>query len=136
MNRQTLVLAAVASHLLLTVGHGIVHAAIPVIPTGWTAVFATVSLYLLPVAGAALVMSGHQRIGGAVLLAAGIDSFVFEGASHFLISNPDNVAQVADHHASFEVTAILTTTGDLLLVVAAWLAVRYPTVSVSQRSGE
>jgi hypothetical protein len=134
MNRQKLILAAVAGHLVLTVLHALVHAAIPVIPAGWTAAVATVTLYGLPVAGVGLVMSGRHRIGGAVLLIAGIGSVGFEGAFHFLISNPDNVAQVADHHASFEVTAILTTIGNLLLVVAAWVAVRNPSATVSQRS--
>lgn len=131
MNRQKLILATVTGHLLLTGLHGVVHATIPVIPTGWTAAFATVSLFLFPVAGAALVMSGHQRIGGVALLIAGIASFGFEGAFHFLISNPDHIAHVATHHTSFGVTAILTTMGDLLLIVAAWFAVRDPSFTVS-----
>lgn len=134
MNRKKLILVAVAGHLLLTGLHGLVHGAIPAIPTGWTAAFAIVSLFLLPVAGAGLVMTGHHRIGGAVLFIAGIASFGFEGAAHFLISNPDNVAQVGDHHASFEATAILTTMGNLLLVVAAWVAVRGQSLTVSKRS--
>jgi len=124
MDRQRLVLTAVGSHLLLTALHAVVHAAIPVVPGGAVAAFATVSLYLLPVAGAGLAVTGHRRAGGAVLLAAGIASFAFEGAFHFAFSNPDHVAHVADRHASFAVTAILTTAGDLLLVVAAWFSVR------------
>lgn len=124
----------VASHLLLTGLHGLVHGAIPVIPAGWTAAFAMVSLFVLPVTGAGLVLIGHHRIGGAVLFIAGIASFGFEGAAHFLIRNPDNVAQVADHHTSFEATAILTTMGNFLLVVAAWFAVRGHSLSVSKRN--
>lgn len=124
MGRRKLVLAAVSSHLLLSVLHGVVHATIPVIPTGWTAAVATVAIYLLPVAGVSLVVRGYPRVGSAVLLTAGIASFVFEGALHFLLDNPDHVAQVTAHHAPFAVTAILTTVGDLLLVVAAWVAVR------------
>lgn len=124
MNRQNLVLAAVASHLLLAVLHGLVHGAIPVIPTGWTAAFAIVSLYFIPVAGASLAVSGHRRVGAAVLLTAGIVNFAFDGALHFMISNPDHVAHVTDHHVLFGVTAILTTLGNLLLVMAAWFSVR------------
>lgn len=124
MDRQKLVLTAVGSHLLLTALHALVHAAVPVIPNGWIAAFATVSLYLLPVAGASLVVSGHRRVGAAVLLTSGIGSFVFEGAFHFMIDNPDHVEHVADHYASFGVTAILTTLGNLLLIVAAWFSVR------------
>lgn len=55
MVRQKLILAAVAGHLLLTALHGLVHVAISVFPTGWTAAFAVVSLYLLPIVGAGLV---------------------------------------------------------------------------------
>lgn len=134
MNRQKLILAAVAGHLVLTVLHALVHAAIPVVPPGWTAAIATVTLYGLPVAGVGLVMSGRHRIGGAVLLIAGIISVGFEGMFHFLISNPDNVRQVPAHHASFEITAILTTIGNFLLIVAGWVAVRNPSVTVSQRN--
>jgi len=78
-------------------------------------------------------MSGHQRIGGVVLLIAGIASFGFEGAFHFLISNPDHIAHVANHHTSFGVSAILTTMGNLLLVVAAWFSIRDPSITVSQQ---
>lgn len=124
MDRQNLVLIAVGGHLLLTVLHALVHVTIPVIPTGWIAAFATVSLYLLPLVGVSLVVRGHRRVGGAVLFTAGIASFVFEGTFHFLISNPDHVAHVTDQHALFEVTAMPTTLGNLLLVVAAWFSVR------------
>lgn len=124
MDRQNLVLIAVGSHLLLTILHALVHVAIPIIPNGWIAAFATVSLYLLPVAGAILFVSGHRGLGAAVLFTAGIGSFVFEGTFHFIISNPDHVAQVANHHVSFDLTAMLTTMGNLLLLVAAWFAVR------------
>lgn len=134
MDRQKLILTAVGSHLLLTVLHGLVHVAIPVIPNGWIAAFAIVSLYLLPVAGTGLAVSGHQQVGAAVLLTAGIASFVFEGSFHFLISNPDHIAHVAAHHTSFGVTAALTTMGNLLLVVAAWFSVRDLPVTVSQQS--
>lgn len=134
MDREPLlILVVVAGHLLLTVLHALVHAAIPVIPTGWTAAFAVVALYLLPVAGVGLAMRGRHRLAGAALLVAGIASAGFEGAFHFLLSNPDNVAQVATHHASFELTAILTTIGDLLLLMAAWVAVRFPPRIASHR---
>lgn len=130
MDRANRVLAAVGGHLLLTVLHGLVHVAIPVIPPGLVAAVATVSLYILPVAGAALVVGGYQRGGCAVLLTAGIASLVFEGTFHFLLGNPDHVA---NHHTSFGLTAILTTLGNLLLLVAAWFALRNSRFGVSQR---
>lgn len=135
MSRQKFILGAVTGHLLLTGLHGVVHAAIPVIPKGGTAAFATVSLFLLPVGGAGLVMSGHQRIGGVALLIAGVASFGFEGAFHFLISNPDHIEHVATHQTSFGVTAILTTMGNLLLVVAGWVSVRDSPFTVSRNGG-
>jgi hypothetical protein len=123
MDRRTLILTTVGGHILLTVLHALVHVAIPVIPDGGIAAFATVSLYVLPVAGAGLAVSDYRRVGGAALFTAGIASFVFEGSFHFVISNPDHVAQVADH-TLFGVTAILTTVGNLLLIVAAWFSIR------------
>lgn len=124
MDRQRLVLAVVGGHLLLTVLHALVHVAVPVVPDGRVAAFATVSLYLLPVAGAGLVVGGRRRGGAVVLFATGIASFAFEGGLHLVVSNPDHVAHVTAHRASFGVTAVLTTVGDLLLVVAAWVSVR------------
>lgn len=124
MEQQKLLLAAVVGNLLLTALHGLVHAAIPIFPTSWRAVLAGVLLYLLPVTGVGLAMSGYRRAGAAVLLGAGVGGFAFEGASHFLFANPDQVGHVADHRAAFGVTAALTTVGDLLLVWAAWFSVR------------
>lgn len=124
MDRRTLVLVALAVHVLLTVLHALVHVAIPVIPHDHVAAFATVSLYLLPAAGAGLAVRGYRRVGGAALFVGGVASFVFEGTFHFVIGNPDHVAHVASHHTLFGVTAVLTTVGDLLLIVAARVAVR------------
>lgn len=121
MERQTQLLGTVVGHLLLTVIHGVVHATVPVIPTGRTAAVAVVGLYLLPVVGMGLSVSDHPRAGAVVFLSAGVSSFVFEGLLHFLLSNPDHVA---GHHSLFGATAILTTAGNLLLVLAAWLSVR------------
>lgn len=81
MVRQKLILAAVAGHLLLTALHGLVHVAIPVFPTGWTAAFAAVSLYLLPLVGTGLVVGGHHRVGAVILFSVGVASFGFEGTS-------------------------------------------------------
>jgi len=44
---------------------------------------------------------------------------LLEGALHFLVVNPDNVATV--DHAGFTATAVLTTGSDALLVVVAGL---------------
>ena len=124
MGQKKLIIAAVVGHLMLTVLHGLVHAAIPVLPVGWEATFVVVVLYFLPVTGAGLVMRGHRRAGAAFLLGAGAAGFAFEGAFHFLIANPDHIAHVADHHMAFYLTGILTTASNLLLTGAALLSVR------------
>lgn len=124
MVRQKLLLGAVALHLVLTTSHGLVHAVIPVILTGWVAAAATISVYLLPIAGAGLVVRDHHRIGSLALVTAGIAGVVFEGTLHFLVSNPDHIAQIPAHRGWFSATAILTTFGNLILIWAAWLAVR------------
>lgn len=122
--RQQVILAAVAGHLLLTALHGLVHLAIPVFPSGWTAAVSAVSLVLLPLVGAALVVISRHRAGAVILLSAGIASFALEGTLHFLRRNPDHIAHVQAHHTSFSVTALLTTMSNLLLVWAATLSAR------------
>lgn len=134
MMRERVVLAAVVAHLVLTVLHGVVHAAIPVFPTGRVALFAALSLYLLPVGGAGLVMGGYRRIGALVLLGAGLVGFGLEGVFHFVVANPDHVAHVFAHRTAFGLTAVLTTVGDLLLVGAAWYSLRDSRGAVTQRA--
>ena len=69
---------------------------------------------------------GPDSFGNALgaIVGLSVAIIVFEGAFHFMIDNPDHVEHVVDHHASFGVTAILTTLGNLLLIVAAWFPVR------------
>lgn len=118
MERQRLLLSAVGVHLLLTVLHGAVHAAVPVYPVGWKATVAAVVLYLHPVLGAGLVVSGYRQVGALLLLSAGLAGFAFEGVFHFVLANPDHIAHVTNHRTAFDLTAVLTTGGDLLLVGA------------------
>jgi len=123
MERQRLALSLVALHLLLTVLHGVVHAAVPLYPVGWKAMVAAVVLYLLPVLGAGLVVNGYRRVGAVFLVSAGLAGFVFEGVFHFVLVNPDHVSHVTNQRMAFDLTAALTTGGDLLLVGAAWFGV-------------
>lgn len=123
MARHRLLLSAVGAHLLLTVLHGGVHAAVPVYPDVWKTMVAVVVLYLLPVLGAVLIVSSHRGSGAMLLLSTGLAGFAFEGVFHFVLANPDHVAHVATHRMAFGLTAILTTGGDLLLVGAAWAGV-------------
>jgi hypothetical protein len=124
MNRQNLILAAVIGHLLLTSIHGLVHAAVPVFPTGRNAAFAVVFLYVLPVLGAGLVVYGRRGMGATLLFSAGLASLIFEGALHFLIANPDHVAHISSHRTSFGLTAVLTTASNFFVLAAGYLSGR------------
>ena len=124
MKRRNLILLAVATHLLLTTIHGLIHLAIPIFLSGWIIAFSIGSLYILPLIGAGLVVTNYPRIGGTVLITAGIITLVFEGIFHFLLPNPDHIAHVSDHRVWFGTTGTLTTLGNLLLVGAGWFSAR------------
>lgn len=75
MERRHIHLSAVGVHLLLTVLHDVVHAAIPVSPVGWNVMVAAGVLYLIPVLWTELVVSGYRRVGAMVFLSAGLGGF-------------------------------------------------------------
>lgn len=124
MNRRSLILAAVIGHLLLTSIHGMVHAVVPVFPTGRNAALAAIFLYILPVLGAGLVIYGRQSIGTIFLLSAGIAGLTFEGVFHFVIANPDHVAHISKHRTAFGLTAVLTTASNIFVLAAGYLSGR------------
>lgn len=117
--RQWTVPGAVVVHLLLTLAHGATHLTIPVAIPGWQLVTAIVVLFVTPVVGAALCLRGRPGPGTWLVLLAGVGGLLFEGALHFLLANPDNVAAV--QHGGFAATAVLTTGSDALLAVVAGL---------------
>jgi hypothetical protein len=80
---------------------------------------AAVVLYLIPVLGTGLVVSGYRRVGAVVLLSDGLAAFAFEGVYHFILANPAHSAHVTNYCMAFDLTAVLTTGGNLLLVGAA-----------------
>ena len=124
LNRRSLILAVVFGHLLLTSIHGMVHAVVPVFPTGRNAALAAVFLYILPVLGAGLVIYGRRVIGTTLLLSAGIAGLTFEGVFHFVIANPDHVAHISSHRTAFGLTAVLTTASNILVLAAGYLSGR------------
>jgi hypothetical protein len=117
-------LGAVVVHLALTGSHGAAHLSIPVEIAGWQAVYAGVVLVAAPLAGAGLLVRGRRRPGAWLLLAAGLAALGFEGALHFFVAGPDNVASVAHGAGLFRSTAMLTTAGDALLATTGAALVR------------
>lgn len=101
-----------------------VHAAVPVFPTGRNAVLAAVFLYILPILGAGLVIYGRRGIGATLLLSTGIAGLTFEGVLHFLIANPDHVAHISNHRTTFGLTAVLTTASNIFVLAAGYLSGR------------
>lgn len=103
------------------------HATIPVHVPLWQYGFAAVVIFLGPVVGLALLRADRARAGLFVVLLAGLASLAFEGVFHFVIENADHVGTVERGRSIFTGTAILTTAGDLLLVlVAGWYLWRLP----------
>ncbi|WP_232701932.1 hypothetical protein [Halobacterium wangiae] len=123
MNRRLgVVVVAVVVHLALTLGHGWAHASIPVPFADWQGVYVGVVLVLAPSTGVLAVASERHKLGAGLLVAAGVGGVAFEGLFHFVVHGPDHVATVERGTKLFASTAVLTTVGDALLVVAgSWL---------------
>lgn len=116
------VTAVVAVHVALTLGHGVTHLTAPVPIAGWQAALAGALLYAAPLLGVGLLLRGRTRQSGWLLLAGGFGGLAVEGLLHFAVPNPDNVAVAPTGGHAFATTAVLTTAGDGLVVLAgAWL---------------
>ncbi|PSP90344.1 hypothetical protein BRC87_06000 [Halobacteriales archaeon QS_4_66_20] len=122
---RSLLVAVVAGHVVLSGVHGMAHATIPVAVPGWQYGYAAVVIFVAPVAGAALVVRNRPVLGGWLLVVSGLAALGFEGLAHFVVSNSDHVSAVESGRALFGSTAVLTTAGNaLLLVAAAWFLQR------------
>lgn len=111
-------------HLLVSLGHGVPHAAIPVPLTPAQQAFVWVVIVLGPVAGFALAWYGRVTVGAALYAATMLGAFVFGVYHHFLVANPDNVAAVPAGlwHGPFVWTAVLVTISEAAgVVVGVWL---------------
>ena len=125
MNRTDWLLATVAAVSVLSlVVHGWAHVTIPVGNPVWQLVLVLVFLFVAPVAGVALLAAGRRRQAIWTLTVAGIAGLTLEGLLHFVLANPDHVASVETGAVLFTTTALLSTTGDALLALAAGWAWR------------
>jgi hypothetical protein len=110
--------AAVLANLVLSGAHGAVHAVagVPVAP--WHGAVLGVGLVLAPVAGLVMVRRGRGSLAVALVGAGAALALAMEAPWHFLLATPDHVAH-ADAGVAFAATALLTTAGDALVVLAA-----------------
>lgn len=113
---------AVFVHLAFVAIHGLVHLVIPVHLGLWQGVYAIAVILIAPLVGAGLAERGHLGLGAWVILCAGVGAFLFEAGFHFLIENPDHVHAVEDRRLIFAATAVLTTIGNVaLILVGSWI---------------
>jgi hypothetical protein len=115
---ERVLVGAVVGHVALTALHGVAHLTVPVRVPAWQYAYAVVVIVGIPAAGAVLVRRGRPRVGAALLVLSGVAAAAFEGPFHFVVENPDHVSR-ASGDGAFVATALLTTAGDLLLVVVA-----------------
>lgn len=122
MTRHRWLLATAAgASLALTLGHGWVHASVPVPLASWQYGVVGVVLVLAPIVGTGAVLRGRQTVGHWTLVLGGLAAAIFELLFHFIVRNPDHVAAVGDGHMAFPITAALSVAGDLLPVVVVGL---------------
>ena len=94
---QSAVQIAIAVALLHTAAffaHAWAHRIVPVEPTPFQLYFATAVAGLAPVIAAIMLAKRRVRLGGAMLLVAGIAAVWFGVANHYVIPSADNIASV------------------------------------------
>jgi len=115
---------AVVGHLLASGLHGVVHGTVPVpLPASLLAV-TVAALFVLPLVGVRLLVTGRYRTGAWLVLAGTLPGTVIEAAAHFVVVNPDHVSQTT--HVAFGPTALVSTLGSALAAAsAAWYLCRH-----------
>jgi hypothetical protein len=110
-----LAFGVVSLYLVVTAAHGVAHATVPVPVADWQGLYTVVVLFGAPVLGAVALWRGSLRTGAALLLVAGLGAFAFEALFHYVVGNPDNVANVDHGSLLFVTTATLSTASDAVL---------------------
>jgi hypothetical protein len=121
---ERLLTGAVLLHLALTLGHGLVHAAIPVRSADWQGPYSALVLFGLPLVTVPAIRTGRTRAAAALALVGGLGALPFESVAHFAVGNPDHVATVESGRALFAATAGLSVLGDASLAAAGGVALR------------
>lgn len=119
--------SVVLGHALVSGGHGIAHALVPVGLDAWQWAIVLVAAVVGPLVALWLVWQGAYRTGGHVLAGTMAVALVFGVVYHFLHPNPDHVSMVVGPWAApfawpANGVAILELAG---LVLGLWLT-RWP----------
>ena len=125
MNARDRWLAAgvVAVHAVVSIGHGVVHLAVPVDLTAAQELFVVLVIALGPIVALVLLWRDRERAGAGLLATSMAAALLFGVYFHYLVPNPDHVtAVVGAWSLHFEGTAALVAVTELAgTVVGAWL---------------
>lgn len=93
MDRRVILRAVVGLHLVVAIVHGGSHALVPVMLGPLLNGLVLITVFLGPVAGVALERRGHP-LGIPLFTTTMAGALVLGGVLHFLIENPDHVAEL------------------------------------------
>jgi hypothetical protein len=120
---STALVAIVLIHFVVLIWHGTVHMVLPVPLTGAQNAFVIGVIFLLPLAGAGLLLRTNFRLTAAWLVALSmLGSLLFGFINHFMRASPDNVLELpasAWRHSFVLSAAILVITETLGAVLGA-----------------
>lgn len=117
----------VLGHALVSGGHGVAHALVPVGLDAWQWAVVLVAAVVGPLVALWLVWQGSYRMGGLVLAGAMATALAFGVVFHYLLPNPDHVSMVVGQWAApFAWTASGVAVLELAgLIFGLWL-IRWP----------
>lgn len=98
----------VGGYLLVSLGHGGAHSAVPVELTALQVAVVLLIVTATPLVSLWSVWTGRDRFGVPLYAAAMVGGLLFGLYFHFLVANPDHVGSVSGPWAAeFELTAVL-----------------------------
>lgn len=122
MDRDVVLVVVTGLHLLVAFVHGSTHALVPVVLGPVLNGRVVLSVFLGPVASVILVWRGHS-LGIPLFTLSMAASLVLGGTLHFVIENPDHVAEIPPSawRLLFQVSAVgVFITPAVGVVVGAW----------------
>lgn len=123
MERRVIPATVAGVHLAVALGHGSAHALIPVVLAPWANLLVLGTVFVGPVAGAALAWRGHPA-GVPLFTATMAGAFLLGVVLHFAVEGPDHVSAIpADPwRLPFRLTAValgIVEAGGI--AIGAWL---------------
>jgi hypothetical protein len=107
--------------------------------SAWAGLYVLCIVGIGPIAGLALLRSGRQRTGAAILFAATSSALLFGLWKHFIAHGPDHVMhlQAGPWRVPFQVTAVLLAaseaTGAVVAFMLLYVLTRQPKAPVPER---